>query len=326
MTAPTMDERRAVARRLRALIGGRINWTGLQCAVFGGTALRSDTVARLADLIDHGEGMDEDGRAAPDGYTTDAREVVDSLSSRLMPEGMSWPRFDDLEPVRIGDDFMDMHGRVHTVASVRLKGCGEFSLVGTDRWGQGFPAGSRVGRPGAAPKVLDADGVEIRVGDTVWDEHGDELVVLAVYGQDVHCRYAEYEDQICDNGTWEPSQLTHRAPVLAADGMPLREGETVYKLDDDRPYTLKRFDGDHVYINAGGSSLDIWTFPNKLTHEQPDSWERLEDDATQHPWYYCKQHGVDTDAASPDADLAEVVTPFARDLVRRARALAERGQ
>ena len=65
---------------------------------------------------------------------------------------------------------------------------------------------------------------------------------------------------------------------------------------------------------------------NQLTHERPDSWERLEDDATQHPWYYCKQHGVDTDAASPDADLAEVVTPFARDLVRRARALAERGQ
>lgn len=55
--SPTMDERRAVARRLRALVGGRIDWTGLQRAVFGGTALRSDTVARLAELIDPGDAL-----------------------------------------------------------------------------------------------------------------------------------------------------------------------------------------------------------------------------------------------------------------------------
>lgn len=48
------EKRRTVAARLRALIGGRVNWTGLQCAVFGGTALRSDTVDRLADLIEPG--------------------------------------------------------------------------------------------------------------------------------------------------------------------------------------------------------------------------------------------------------------------------------
>lgn len=53
-SAKTREERREVASRLRALTGGRINWTGLQCAVFGGTALRSDTVARLAELIEPG--------------------------------------------------------------------------------------------------------------------------------------------------------------------------------------------------------------------------------------------------------------------------------
>ena len=102
----------------------------------------------------------------------------------------------------------------------------------------------------------------------------DRFTDRAGIGRTVTCiRFYDSDFSICAyDGTvhyYEYGEPVGPAPVLAADGLPLSEGETVYKLDDDRPYTLKRFDGDYVYINAGGSSLDIWTFPNKLTHERP---------------------------------------------------------
>ena len=123
-----------------------------------------------------------------------------------------------------------------------------------------------------APEALDADGVEIREGDTVWHvETGEQCKVVEVDSRSVSVDFRVDGDGTKHTGSILPANLTHRAPVLAADGRPLREGETVYKLDDDRPYTLKRFDGEHVYINAGGRSFDIWTFPNKLTHERPES-------------------------------------------------------
>lgn len=175
--------------------------------------------------------------------------------------------------------------------------------------------------------VLDADGNRIEPAMDVWwicedDDRGVRAKKLHVesIGEDGFVTCSPF-----NRGTWvelDSTELHVNKPFLAADGKPLREGETVYKLDDCRPYTLKRFVGDHAYINAGGSSFDIWTFPWALTHEKPDSWESIMDDATQHPWYYCRQHGVETDAVSPDADLAEVVTPFAQDLVRRAKKLA----
>ena len=52
--------------------------------------------------------------------------------------------------------------------------------------------------------------------------------------------------------------------------------------------------------------------------KRPDSWERLEEDATKQPYAYCVGHGLDDDSLPTNEK-------FARDLVRRAKALAERG-
>lgn len=78
MTAPTMDERRAVARRLReykcpVLPSHQTTREAVDAAVEC-MGLEDDEkmwtvryfLDRLADLIDPGEGMDEDGRAALD--------------------------------------------------------------------------------------------------------------------------------------------------------------------------------------------------------------------------------------------------------------------
>lgn len=55
---------------------------------------------------------------------------------------------------------------------------------------------------------------------------------------------------------------------------------------------------------------------SRLTHERPDSWERLEGDAGKNPFDYCKDvgHRLDT------CENSEAYK--ARDLVRRCKALA----
>lgn len=194
---------------------------------------------------------------------------IDGVRARMMPEGVSWPRFEDGEHVRLGDCYEKSNGNPGTVTTMQLRLCGDVPtwIIGKGKGKVSVKPGERVKRP--APKVLDADGEEIREGDTVWDiESGIEYEVVGIH------------------------------------------------TDEDSPVRVMRTDGSHLAKAAK---------PSTLTHKRPDSWDRLMDDATQHPWYYCRQHGVETDAVSPDADLAEVVTPFAHDLVRRAKALAERG-
>ena len=186
-----------------------------------------------------------------------------------------------------------------------------------------------------APEALDADGVEIREGETVWHvETGEQCKVVEVDSRSVSVDFRVDGDGTKHTGSILPANLTHRKPVIAADGKPLREGETVYKFNDYRPYTLKRFEGKHVYINAGGGSFDIWTFPDQIIHERPDSWERIEADCAKFCIEYCDEHGLLDDVCNTavgDASTRHCTDcgdsceeRMARDLVRRAKKLAER--
>ena len=87
-----------------------------------------------------------------------------------------WPRFEDGEPVMVGDRFIDHKANERTVRSVIVNDDGVElrTFDGTFDWHE---TGERVKRH--APKVLDANGVEIKLGDTVWHCIGiyDELVV-----------------------------------------------------------------------------------------------------------------------------------------------------
>lgn len=76
-----------------------------------------------------------------------------------------WPRFEDGEAVTIGDEFQDCEGGDHTVYGIELH-AHRFELVDDDGRRARFDIGERVELP--ATEVLDADGVPIRVGDTVW--------------------------------------------------------------------------------------------------------------------------------------------------------------
>lgn len=78
----------------------------------------------------------------------------------------TWPRFEDGEYVWFGDAYIDGRGDANEVRDVRFDDK-YVCLVGVEGFHTAFIIGERVKRP--APKVLDADGVEIEVGDTVYE-------------------------------------------------------------------------------------------------------------------------------------------------------------
>ena len=252
------------------------------------------------------------------------------LRRKAMPEDYEWPRYEDGKPVRFGDELPEFSNTIYKdVKQIKFRsnGCVVIDNAGGSAerelvlWNN-----ERVKRP--APKVLDADGVEIRVGDTVWatNGHGPFEVTRTVYADRLRV--------ICDdeeNGHLNayPEMLTHERPVLDADGVPIKVGDTVYFTDGreqecntvvyaeydykDEPYVqLGRLNdvGYPTYTNC--SCID----PSQLTHtkpEPPDSWERLEEDANKNPFDYCKDVGH-------TCENSEAYK--AHDLVRRAKALA----
>lgn len=212
-----------------------------------------DIAARLGVSV---EGLD----------SQDARyRIMPLLDRRLMPEGMewlieSWPRFDDNEPLRWNDEYANGNGGVSPLHHVSLYADGR-AMLGKGKTKVVLAPGERVKRQ--APKVLDADGEEIRVGDTVYKVGGDGTAYVF--------------DGMSDN----------------VDGLAMLH-------HDGKPYI--------------GTGLRV----DQLTHEQPDDWSRWREDLELSPVEYADRYRVGR------FDHEELDTY--RDLVRRARKLAERGE
>lgn len=143
--------------------------------------------------------------------------IADRIDAeRALPEGVEWPRFEDGEPVKVGDE-VEYKGETMRVylATIDADGWALWcSREGIDGRLSGS-YGERVKRP--APKVLDADGVPIKVGDTVWATYnGCKHIVMAVCSDgslhpemvtDDGCM-VEYEE-----GLWDfAKKVTHEQP------------------------------------------------------------------------------------------------------------------
>ena len=193
------------------------------------------------------------------------------LRKRLMPEGMEWPRFEDGELVHVGDSAPFGTDDVMEVTGVEINRFG-YVIHGSINDGMrecvdGDEHGVAVKRP--APKVLDADGAEIRVGDTVY-QMGCKYRVSHLHGSNGKVRIV-YEN----SGRWvDPKTLTHRAPVLAADGRPLEVGQTVWDTNGDELVIGALEDGGHTvtcrYVDVGDAIPvhGMWS-PSDLTHQRP---------------------------------------------------------
>lgn len=195
---------------------------------------------------------------------------------------MEWPRYKDGAPVNFDDTVTDTEGFEFKVKSFEFHPNG-FTLHGEFDESHWYEDDDRFDYP--APKVLGADRVEIREGDTVYEVEGTGHAYKVV-----GIRVGDGEPLTptvvtCDegDGTSEhflPSQLTHRAPVLAADGRPLRVGETVWDVLGRRQFRVLSIDdtderGEYIIQTKGvdGLGLSGWSRPIDLTHDFPDSWE-----------------------------------------------------
>ena len=105
-----------------------------------------------------------------------------------------------------------------------------------------------------------------------------------------------------------------RPKVVDADGVEIRVGDEVYVMGFGEPLTVKGFTDDGRVLMSFHDENSLGYKPSRLTHEQPDTWERLEEEARQ----------LDIDLNDTTDDYPRM--SFCRDLVRRCRALAERGE
>lgn len=191
--------------------------------------------------------------------------IADRIDAeRALPEGIEWPRFEDGGLVNVGSE-VELEGETMLVFEVALDAdgwalwCENDGLDGRLRGSYG----ERVERP-ERPEVLDADGVPIEVGDTVWATYnGCEHLVMAV----------------CSDGSLHPNIVTD--------------------------------DGCMVEYDEGG-----WDFAKNVTHERPDSWERIEEDAKLAPRDYLEKRGM-------NPEKTERIASMMADIVRRAKALAK---
>ena len=219
----------------------------------------------------------------------------------------------DGKPIRGGEAlYLVDSGREITVSTVEP---GAITDTNGDEWAPGDLTHEK--------PVIAADGEPLEVGQTVWtlDNPSFECGVTGFGNGMVYLKSGA--DHLLQR---EPSQLTHQRPVLDADGVPIKKGDTVWHIETGREYVVVEPSyGEAVvvrlakYDDAEGEQYA----PDKLSHakpEPPDSWEKWREEWQWTPAKYCKLIlGVEYDN---DAQLQEAFDSQGDDLMRRARALA----
>ena len=294
-------------------VKGLLDWVVGHCS----TRQQLDFDFWLSGRVMYELGFEED--------VADRDEVERRLLARLMPDGMEWPRYTDGSLVEIGDEVVGPDYGEHInvdAAKFHANGFTLFDKNGFDKW---YESDDRFERP--TPKVLDADGVEIRVGDVLYRKSDGHMVKVVEVDEKT---FTDADDYV------RPGEgYTHRAPVIAGDGKPLREGEKPYRVDNGKQVEIRRIDPSNgescVFVGVDGRSYGYWLRPGQLTHELPESWERLEEDAKKGSCDYfgcdsngchgCPAYGWNTARGGNGCGNAKTL-----DLVRRAKRLAERGQ
>lgn len=139
------------------------------------------------------------------------RAIADRIDAeRALPEGIEWPRFEDGELVRPGDEVgSDEPFTAEEIAFESERWLIKASARSVCGYFHGA-FGELVKRP--TPKVLGADGVEIRVGDTVYCDDDPEPLVVDSF-DDPGCVYlTSVKGSDGTLYTIEPSLLTHKRP------------------------------------------------------------------------------------------------------------------
>ena len=182
-----------------------------------------------------------------------------------------------------------------------------------------------------APKVRDADGVEIHVGDTVCGTR-DMEPMRVVDTDSRECGFKHIKCEKEGDGFWFycPDELTHKLPVIAADGEPLEVGQTVWDENGRGPLTVWRLpDKSDMHVSLKKDGTFYYRYSEKLTHERPESkcrdcahWQK---DPTADNmgvcWFFYHEHEGQDCYAARLADIGAC-----EEFMPRAKALADEMQ
>lgn len=202
------------------------------------------------------------GVDGPDNAADAVRDLVDEHcelkelreAGRIMPEGVSWPRYEDGEPVLIGDVLRGRGRGQGEYKAIGVSACGRMTVVGEDLEDDENLVLLDPDLMDRAPKAVGADGVEVKAGETVWlaREH-------------------------LDKADMSPSDSGFECGLLGVGALdPLSVKSVGKKLDKD---------GFAFFTEHGA-----WCPASWLTHERPDSWGRLREDAVNDFTYYWGCH------------------------------------
>ena len=276
--------------------------------VIHGTRPEQDREHARADIerrINEADLEDDRARDSALGWYKAKADELDALreAGRIVPEGVSWPRYEDGEPVRMGDPFVTWDGQASEVRSVTLYTPGPDAAWTVNAGScRNFVGGSdeahrmhglRLKRP--APKAVGADGVEVKAGETVWlaREHLDKA--------DMSPSDSGFECGLLGVGALDPLSVKLVGKKLDKDGL--------------------AFFTEH----------SAWCPASWLTHECPDSWGRLREDAVRDSVNYwacsgifCDECPAKVDGKTPNEryETALCETAMQLDLVARAERLA----
>lgn len=161
--------------------------------------------------------------------------------------------------------------------------------------------------------------------DVIGSDYGEHLEVSSI---EFHVNGFTIHD-INGFSKWYESddRFEHPAPAVGADGLFIKNGEMVWHKSGLASGVVSSIDYDSLmrtvrYISSDGT--EFRDAAKDLTHtkpEPPDSWEQLESDCTiSERIYYARHIGHDV-GLMDDAEIHEAVS---RDLILRAKALAEK--
>ena len=281
---------------------------------------------RLAGAVDFFESMHDLLYTVDCEEDHDGPEMVKEVMRRLMPKGTEWPRFEDGEPVRIGDvvSGVEVRSVVFRDTGILLSDC--TSVPG---WGTWRSYKEPIKR--SAHKKIGADGMEVRVGETVWGvQTGTAYVVDGFVTDGSHGEYTVEAHNVdgLELAYLMPSYLTHCKPVIAADGRPVVSGEHAYLLDSGMEVVIGEMCGEDTFkaFSADTGAYLRSVQASEIAHERPDSWERLWEDAAKSACAYFNDRIIPACSQCSMNKKGDCDKEKEFDLVRRAKALAERGQ
>lgn len=235
----------------------------------------------------------------------------------------------------IRDTVIERGTRIAQFMPVPMFGDLDFDVVEsmpcTDRGGYGSTGErSAEGQTAEGRTFRDANGLELHVGDYVIDEFGECFCIMGLNGEDgATAAYADLGNSRTSLEVAPCLSLRFDERPRDCDGVPIEIGDTIWVVSEDGSSV---YDCSVVVVNTDGANGLVrvrekpengWSdflFPSKLTHREPDSFEKIAADAVMSWEDYCENHRLDV-----NDDIETEEHAMQADILRRIEAVAARG-